>query len=1458
MSIKNRPYVGSWEMGTQSVVRYTPDAKVLINGHTELAVCATCGHKTDFNKYITTITCDVSVEPISTASLTLVVPRHDADVFSHDGNYVLHPGLEVVILMRGYFPVTGYAMKGQEGASDETSETDSADDDVPVYPYYQVFRGVVTEASHEFSGGFYTASLTCSSILHFWQYLYINTHASVFGDLPENSGGGIDLSGHQFTEMSPYGIMYTLMRVGFGAAFGQNWTISQATNIAAIDESSGQSLYKHAALWWEKQWQRSDMRFRMYGFDGSMFNFMEQAFLGMFDNKNTNTSQFLASFNIETPDNYNPGALASRQAIARTYGYRGTETTGAIMSEDGSKLDALKMQAYTLDLGRMGSVNMFEGEYMSKLEIANAVREIVGFEFYQDVDGDIVFKPPFYNLDTSGDEVYCIRDRDLISISESEREPEATYVKGSGSLFQNFQGLLSGAFGTREARFADWRLIAKFGWREVTFESHYYSGAKQMFIGAIMRLDVANAEMRSAQITIPMRPELRPGYPVWVEHLDCFFYAKSISHSFAPGSSAQTNITGCAKRAKWLPPGLPDRSEGAGSQNLPRLSDMRLGLPGEYPPMPLYVFPEDLEGAEEGASGPPRIMGLPNVVMALDPDKINPAKMPGGIFFSSADSYFDVALTLGALRRGNVPGQYLIAVSDDPNDDIVITKEQVSKGFTDYAAAYGMSSGDSDESEFFIYFDDDDDTTFGSLVAAVLNRTRTAIPDADHLNNYMGLQRNLKNVFGSGARKGEYRYYTSSLPTEFASDQSPSTVRVDMETGTVTKTFPGGPVDANFTGLTTLTQDGDRIKVGPGMPLRGFRVYGFAPPATDEDEDWDASQEIGHVDVTTRDIRFVTFQKITIRVEHVRASLGSDPLMRLLLDQESVQYIFLEVLRQTALQPPDRLTLGAEDRFSGASADAGYGLIWAALMALRHALRVDTAPTYVDAGGVKIGSPLNPPKSLEKFENAFTQYSYSTRTRGEGTVTVTWSYASEPHTEGELPRGAPVPPSDLEGFIRAEGMTNIAYTKTRRPIISRTVTKRGALGAATPHLIPKDVSLQVGMADPANRGLTGVSDAEGAESLAVACANALSLQFMAIQNAFFYATGEPTTEEEAAYDTFLETMIDLYDIEITRDNDGKTKILSSEYKESDAYSVVLPVSDNRGYEVYGTLAYGRGLNIDSYQTLLSQRGSPTATESMLAVERYFAAEVETKGAEVSIVLGVLSAEQRAELAVALEVENVAALEGAITALKAGSTSESIFVRNNPVTTSSRGQSLTLALSAEELASLTVGDTTICLCKGAEASHWLQAFTGEFVELAGDEAVNDFLIQEVVAAEQGYVFTKQALAGEMMDLSSGNKLAQTIQVGKSGKDAIVTAALGAFDDVVSEFGAARDEVVRNAQSIAQAVLDPLNPDAIRSESQGTVEQEQARESEAEDNLNQSVSPPLSYRPVADDDVSEKED
>jgi len=1341
MAIGDRPYVGSWELGKQTIVKHTPDARVLINGQEEFAICATCNKKTDFNKYITTISVDPSTDPISTATISLSVPRHASDVFSHDGNYVLEPGLEVVVQMRGYFPVTGYAAKGQD-----ENESGLASEETPVYPYYQVFRGVVTEVSHEFSGGFYTASMSCANILHFWQYLYLATNGSVFGKTPEKGAGvEVDLSGHRFTGMSPYGIIYTLMRVGFGSAFGVNWTISQKTNLSAVDDTTGISLFKHAAQWWEKRWQESSMRLRMYGFDGTLFNSFEQAYLGIFDGKKN--ASLIQSFGIEVPNDKDFDNSTARANAARRAGYRGTETIAAIADEDGYRIDAAKMQAYTLDLGRLGSVNFFETEYMTKLEIANAAKEITGFEFYQDVDGDIVFKPPYYNLDTSSDPVYRIADRDLISISESEREPEATYVKGSGSLFSNFTGILSGEFGDRQGKYVDWRLVAKFGWKETSFESHYYSGSKQMFIGSIMRLDVANMEMRSASITIPLRPELRPGYPVYVEHLDCFYYIKSMSHSFAAGGTCQTTLTCAAKRAKWLPPGLPDRSDG----KLPSLDNVRLGNPGEFPAMPLYVFPEDMPNGDEGSSGPPRIQGYPNVVMALDPDKINPTTVPGMPTLSS-ETLLDIVLSLGILRRNPEDPEnnsFILNGGDDFLDDVVIQKDALIQGYTDVAEALRavgdtvLGGNRSRQTGLNI-----EDVVGSAEIGAVLYEVITAyrnIEDADNLNRYMALQRSLKNVFGEDIRDGapvtgEYRYFSSSAPN--VEDQSPSEFLFDSETGEIRKTPVGGVFETVSTNpITLLRQVGGRIKVQEGYPERAFRIYGLN--ADDEADTADSP----YVDVTTRDIRFINFSRHGVKVSTTEQQEETTGPSRLLFDVKAMEKTFTKQLVavateafRDALDDDDKqvdVLFAVDDVLDGLG---GYGSIFRDLNQLAGALAVSTGATNEQWSEVDAVLDKYNPTNSEGFANSF------------GTF--------------KTENGEPVKTGTIGAVTGLRGEVGIARMA---PQIA------WSLAQILDTIQQAYLNLKV------NAPTEEPEDEEG----------------RIIKGGLLY---EPSLLDMQAFGMFLSRFPSYRGV-----SDGRHTSTAAQYNLQPISTAVLPVSDNAGYEVYGAMAYGRGLDITKYKGLLDNEGSPTTQASMLAVEQFFAA-LAINGAEVAKAVFALPADAKAALAADLEATDDADLVSKINTIFEDD-SESVYVRNTPITSRSRGMSNTASVSISELADLTVETNTVCLCKGVEATYFLQAFTGEFVELVGDEAVNDFLMDEAAVAGERHQITRQALAGQALDTRFENKLKETGQNFSDAVQSLGRTARSEFERTRDEFNEASDDLLAGTSEAQQVDLSP---------------------------------------------------
>ena len=197
MSIQDRPFAGTWAPNRRKTVRTSPDALVYLNGDTSLPGCRDCHHRIDIQPFVTAITADAGVEPGSmSATISMSIPRHYGDSIFRDGNSILREGLEVHIYFKGHFPMAGLNPEMTNFAGVNANE-------LPQYPVYQAFHGVVTSVSKETADGAYQVSLTCNSMLHFWQYLKVSTNGSFFGTRPVNSRVQMSLVGNNFTGIPP-------------------------------------------------------------------------------------------------------------------------------------------------------------------------------------------------------------------------------------------------------------------------------------------------------------------------------------------------------------------------------------------------------------------------------------------------------------------------------------------------------------------------------------------------------------------------------------------------------------------------------------------------------------------------------------------------------------------------------------------------------------------------------------------------------------------------------------------------------------------------------------------------------------------------------------------------------------------------------------------------------------------------------------------------------------------------------------------------------------------------------------------------------------------------------------------------------------------------------------------------------------------------------------------------------
>lgn len=607
MAIVDRPYAGNWQPNKRTIVQYTPDALVYINGDTALPGCQTCHHNIDIQQFVTSISVDCGVEPgASNATISMSIPRFYGDSLFRDGNFLIKTALEVHLYARGYFP-----MKGLTTPNARVGGVDLAD--VPQYPYYPLFHGVVTSVTHEYSGGYYSASLTCNGMLHFWQHMKISTNGSYFGARPQNSRVRTTLTGHPYTGRTPYAIIYDLYRDTTGAAAGVGFALQSRTNFSAVSSTTRDSVYSLAMRYWERRFRDRIYGLRMHGASGQMFTASQQAYLSQL-RTSSQAGRFIAANLDQRVQGRDPYALDRGLLLGladRENGRVLRQPDLDLLPDSGNRagLNVTQMQAFTRDIGAYGQVNLFESTYESKLDVATQVTNVTGYEFYQDVDGDLVFKPPLYNLDTSSSRVYRIEPIDIISISFTENEPEATYIIVKAGPFANTTGLVDEAeFGVRSV-YVDYKLVAQYGWREQSIETQYFSNAQSAFFAGVGQLDRTNAASNSCSITIPMRPEIRPGYPVYIPHMDCYYYVQSISHAFSFGSQCTTTLNLIARRRKFFAPGTPSVNSGEHGVDTIDLANTAL------PPKPLQAL---------SSEGVPRLLGFPNVVMALDTQHINP------------------------------------------------------------------------------------------------------------------------------------------------------------------------------------------------------------------------------------------------------------------------------------------------------------------------------------------------------------------------------------------------------------------------------------------------------------------------------------------------------------------------------------------------------------------------------------------------------------------------------------------------------------------------------------------------------------------------------------------------------------------------------------------------------------------------------------------------------------------
>lgn len=494
---------GTWAPNRRPFVSLTPDVYVSIQGETSVIACGECRREIDLNRYVTAVNTEASVDsPPGSATITLSVPDTDVNNFYVDGRLVIMSMMEIEVYAKGYYTVGGTPQ------------------------YYRTFWGIVSSVTRSWSNGVTTVSLQCKDILRWWELTNFATNAAWTDQ--DKTQSGWSMFGNYFAGMNPYTVIIALAREAMG-----DFSLTQGSFLSFRPEYGAEQQVvaqyaKDIMAYWQLKFGNIWNSLVLYGSSGQAYTFSGVP---------GDTSPLKISKAIFEQESQNLGLNPETNLFK-------TQPSG--------------IAVFKKELSRAAELNFFQTDTQSKLQIAmTAAQQAGAYEFYCDPTGDIVFKPPFYNLNVLPNKpVSWIQDFEMMDDSITDNEQDVyTHVTSHGNAFGGVMDWgLNSDITTPRTGVIDWHLLKRYGWRRIDVEIEWAGDAKKLFYHLLDHIDKVNSKRESGTVTIPMRPELRMGFPVWIPRYDAFFYVSGVSHSFAVGGQATTTLQLTAKRGKFIAP----------------------------------------------------------------------------------------------------------------------------------------------------------------------------------------------------------------------------------------------------------------------------------------------------------------------------------------------------------------------------------------------------------------------------------------------------------------------------------------------------------------------------------------------------------------------------------------------------------------------------------------------------------------------------------------------------------------------------------------------------------------------------------------------------------------------------------------------------------------------------------------------------------------------------------------
>jgi len=480
----------------------------------------------DFMNFVSSISVSKGIDRVpGEASISVRAPKYMFDGIYGSIKNVLSTMLEVEIYIRGRFLVQGEPQ------------------------YYPVFWGMITNLSEsETAGDFITTTITCQDMMRWLQITSVNVQPSAYNStMPLDANGETGLNnqmtafGTFFVKTSAPGIIANLLSLSINENFFDFKNITDRS--VAIDKAIIDSTVK---------------------FDN--FRDANDQLIKKWNEKFSALSTALYIYGYKGPGRTNINNIKDISIDLSAYSYiygtrvitvKKVDSNGNVIATETQKTDMPRIDISVLypegaEAFNTASAPIFVSNLQNRLEVANNAKEQMHFEFFQDVDGTVVLKPQFYNIDTRSNPIYVIEDIDIENINIVEDESQVWTridVQGTptnGFLYSQGPDTANSYHGFAIA----FDKLEKYGLRQQTINTNFLTSVENVYLYARRELSRRNSLVVNGSISIEGRPELKLGYPVYLPGKDAFYYVTGIDHEFTFGESFTTRLTVTAIRQK--------------------------------------------------------------------------------------------------------------------------------------------------------------------------------------------------------------------------------------------------------------------------------------------------------------------------------------------------------------------------------------------------------------------------------------------------------------------------------------------------------------------------------------------------------------------------------------------------------------------------------------------------------------------------------------------------------------------------------------------------------------------------------------------------------------------------------------------------------------------------------------------------------------------------------------------